>query len=127
MLIAGGDDDETPQAQPTVVSTAQLASLDASAADRGRAQVRRHDDRVVLHVEAAQLDGPDGIREVWLINEDGERMVSLGLLTQGETGDFEFPAGLLDEGYRIVDISYEPGDGDPTHSGESLARGTLDG
>ncbi|WP_110180925.1 anti-sigma factor [Nocardioides solisilvae] len=126
MLIAGGDD-ETPQATPTVVSTAQLASLDASAQDRGSAQVRRHDDRVVLHVEAARLDGPDGIREVWLINEDGKRMVSLGLLTRGEAGDFEFPAGLLDEGYKIVDISYEPGDGDPTHSGTSLARGTLDG
>ena len=59
------------------------------------------------------------------INLDGERMVSLGFLASGETGEFEVPARLMDEGYRIVDISDEPDDGDPTHSGVSLARGEL--
>ena len=82
---------------------------------------------MVLHVAAKDLGGPQGIREVWLINLDGTRMVSLGLPARGEEGDFEFPARLLDEGYQIVDISYEPGDGDPAHSGQSLARGTLEG
>ncbi|WP_114423706.1 anti-sigma factor [Nocardioides houyundeii] len=126
MILANGSDDETPPAA-SVVGTAELASLDDRAAARGQAQVRRHDDRVVLHVEAQKLGDPDGIREVWLINLDGSRMVSLGLLARGEAGDFEFPEELLDEGYRIVDISAEPDDGDPVHSGESLARGTLEG
>lgn len=112
---------------PTVLGTTVLASLDDEAADRGSAQVRQHEDRAVLHVEAADLDGPDGTREVWLINLDGSRMVSLGLLARGESGEFEFPQRLLDQGYRIVDISYEPDDGDPLHSGQSLARGTLEG
>ncbi|WP_162799130.1 anti-sigma factor [Nocardioides sp. 616] len=126
MILANGSDDETPPAA-SVVGTAELASLDERAAARGQAQVRRHDDRVVLHVDAQELGDPDGIREVWLINLDGSRMVSLGLLARGEAGDFEFPEKLLDEGYRIVDISAEPDDGDPVHSGESLARGTLEG
>ena len=126
MQLAGGSD-EDPAPAPQVLGTTALASLDDSPQDRGAAEVRRHDDRVVLHVEAADLGGPDGTREVWLINTDGTRMVSLGLLASGDAGEFEFPERLLEQGYRIVDISYEPDDGDPVHSGRSLARGTIDG
>lgn len=114
---------EAPQAQ--VVGTTSLVSLDDDPSDRGAAEVRREDGHLVLHVEATDLDGPDGTREVWLINVDGERMVSLGMLPAGESGDFDFPERLLEQGYRIVDISYEPDDGDPLHSGQSLARGEL--
>jgi len=32
---------------------------------------------------------------------------------------------MLDEGYRIVDISREQFDDDSTHSGDSLVRGEL--
>ena len=123
--LLAGDPDSDP-ADTTVVASTRLASLDEQAADRGTAEVRRHDGRVVLHVEAEQLGGPEGIREVWLINVDGTRMVSLGLLASGEAGDFPFPKRLLDEGYRIVDISSEPTDGNPLHSGQSLARGTIE-
>lgn len=125
MDLAGGND-ETPVPRADVVGSAQLASLDDSALPRGSAQVRRDGDRAVLSVAAADLDGPDGTRQVWLINLDGTRMVSVGLLPDGKAGEFEFPARLLDEGYRIVDISYEPDDGDPLHSGDSLARGTIE-
>ena len=52
-------------------------------------------------------------------------MVALGFLTAGTEGDFVVPAGLLGSGYRTVDISLEPDDGNPAHSGVSLARGTL--
>ena len=125
-MIASPDED-APAPQAQVLGNATLTTLDDSAEERGAAEVRRHDDRVVLHVEASDLGGPDGTREVWLINTDGSRMVSLGLLPAGEAGDFDFPERLLEQGYRIVDISYEPDDGDPTHSGDSLARGTIDG
>jgi hypothetical protein len=124
-LLAADGDSATTDAD--VVASTQLASLDDQAAARGTAEVRRHDGQVVLHVEGEELGGPDGIREVWLINVDGTRMVSLGLLASGEAGDFAFPKRLLDEGYRIVDISSEPVDGDPAHSGQSLARGTIEG
>ena len=126
MQLTGGSEDE-PAPSPQVLGNATLASLDDSPQARGAAEVRRHDDRVVLHVAASDLDGPDGTREVWLINTDGSRMVSLGLLADGDAGDFDFPERLLEQGYRIVDISYEPDDGDPVHSGTSLARGTIEG
>ena len=82
-------------------------------------------DTITLKVQARALGGDDGFHEVWLINLDGTRMVALGVLAEGDTGEFDVPRGLLDEGYRIVDISVEPDDGDPTHSGVSLARGEL--
>lgn len=123
--VVGDSDENAPAIQ--VLGATELASLDEAPQARGAAEVRRHDDRVALHVEASDLDGPDGTREVWLINTDGSRMVSLGLLPAGEAGEFDFPERLLEQGYRIVDISYEPDDGDPVHSGQSLARGTIEG
>ncbi len=108
----------------TVVAAADLTALDSDA-PRGVAQEVRTDDSVTLRVSASGLGEGDGVHEVWLINVDGERMIALGLLASGDEGEFEVPVGLIDEGYRIVDISVEPDDGDPTHSGVSLARGEL--
>ena len=70
-------------------------------------------------------EGEPGVHEVWLINVDGKRMISIGLLASGDEGEFAVPMDLIGEGYRIVDISVEPDDGDPTHSGVSIARGEL--
>ena len=107
-----------------VVAAADLTALDSDA-DRGVARAVRADDTVTLHVDASALGQEEGFHEVWLINVDGTRMVALGVLASGDEGEFEVPKGLIEEGYRIVDISVEPDDGDPTHSGVSLARGEL--
>lgn len=113
-------DDETS----TVVAAADLTALDTDA-PRGEASAVRTDDTITLRVRASELGDEDGFHEVWLINLDGTRMVALGVLAEGDEGEFQVPRGLIDEGYRIVDISVEPDDGDPTHSGVSLARGEL--
>ena len=108
----------------TVVAAADLTALDSDA-PRGVASAVEKGDTITLRVSAEQLGGEDGVHEVWLINVDGKRMVAVGLLASGDEGEFEVPLRLIDEGYRIVDISIEPDDGDPTHSGVSLARGEL--
>ena len=123
-LTVGDDATPTPDAPDSVVAAADLTALDSSAG-RGVARAVRPDDTLTLRVEARGLGDEDGFHEVWLINVDGTRMVALGVLADGDTGEFQVPRGLLDEGYRIVDISVEPDDGDPTHSGVSLARGEL--
>lgn len=123
-LTTGDDPSPTPEASGAVVAAADLTALDSSAA-RGVASAVRQDDTLTLRVQARELGDEDGFHEVWLINVDGSRMVALGVLADGDTGEFQVPRGLLDEGYRIVDISVEPEDGDPTHSGVSLARGEL--
>ncbi|MDT0187462.1 anti-sigma factor [Microbacterium sp. ARD31] len=115
---------DPPTPSGTVVAAADLTALDSDA-PRGEASAVRSDDTVTLKVRASELGDEDGFHEVWLINVDGTRMVALGVLARGDTGEFDVPQGLIDEGYRIVDISVEPEDGDPTHSGVSLARGEL--
>lgn len=61
--------------------------------------------------------------EVWLFGDDG-RMVSLGTLADG-SGSFTVPSGIDTGQYRTVDISDEPPDGNPAHSGISLVRGSF--
>jgi hypothetical protein len=108
----------------TVVAAATLTALDSDA-DRGEASAVQSEDTFTIRVSATELGDAPGVREVWLIHVDGVRMVSIGLLAAGDDGEFAVPMELIDEGYRIVDISVEPDDGDPTHSGVSVARGEL--
>ncbi|MGW1339569.1 anti-sigma factor domain-containing protein [Kribbella sp. NPDC002412] len=78
-----------------------------------------------LKVSVSGLDAQNGFYELWLINADGERMVSLGVLDPTQGGTFRIPDNLTSEGYRIVDVSLEPNDGNPAHSRDSIVRGTL--
>lgn len=119
--------DRTEQA-PTAVTVASttLDTLDTQQA-RGTAEVLRHADRVDLALRTDPLDPPqDGYLEVWLINEDLQRMVSVGVLRPDAPDQtFPIPQQLLDEGYVIVDISREGFDDSPEHSGDSVVRGSL--
>ena len=110
----------------TRVAQAELGTLDTQQR-LGDAAVVRTDSGVGLEVATTSaLDAGDGYLEVWLINRDGERMVSIGVLEPGRTDQtFAVPAELVEQGYVIVDVSREPFDADATHSGDSLARGTL--
>ena len=67
---------------------------------------------------------PNGDLEVWLIDPNVEGMVSLGFLASSHA-EFVIPEGYDPSAYPIVDISIEPRDGVPTHSGESITRGVL--
>jgi hypothetical protein len=74
------------------------------------------------------LTAPDagGFREVWLISSDASQLVSLGVL-RGSEGSFTIPDGLDLGRFALVDVSEEPFDGDPAHSGDSIVRGELAG
>ena len=61
--------------------------------------------------------------ELWLIKPDLSDMVSLGLVQAD--GTFAVPDGFDVSEYSVVDLSIEPNDGDPTHSGRSILRGQL--
>lgn len=131
-LVAGGwaaSDALREKPQPvasSVMAQTPIRSLDAAATDRGHAVVIEHDGRMSLDVEAHDLPAGSGYLEVWLINTDGRRMVSVGILPDGaDTVDLPVSRTLIDEGYVTVDISREPFDAKPQHSGDSLARGTL--
>ncbi len=118
-VLQGGDDDGDPV---TTVALEPLADSNA----RGRAEVVVRDDGSrVLEVE---LDAPaldDRFYEVWLLEESVEGMVTLGVAQAGTT-TFELPSGLDLGEFPLVDVSVERLDGDPTHSGMSVARGELE-
>jgi hypothetical protein len=123
VAVLGDRDDGNGDGDAVVaVSLDPLAENDAS----GRAQVIVRDDgsRVVqVDLDAPALD--DGYYEVWLIDSEVVGMVPLGVVRPG-TQEFELPADLDLEQFPIVDVSVEPLDGVPTHSGVSVARGELE-
>lgn len=91
----------------------------------GSARLVETDGRLALDIEAdaAALPDPDGFYEVWLIDEDIEGMISLGPMRAD--GTYVVPDTVDHHEYPVVDVSVEPDDGDPTHSGSSILRGTL--
>ena len=107
------------------VSQVALKTLDTRQRE-GEASVVRAGDGLDLNVVTDRpLDAGDGYLEVWLINADGKRMVSVGVLRPGEADTFPISQALIDQGYVVVDISKEQFDDKPAHSGDSLLRGQL--
>ena len=81
-----------------------------------------------LRVETMGLDPlDDAVYELWLLElVDGQAkdLVSLGLIDAD--GTYELDDGIDLDRFSTVDISIEPTDGDPTHSGNSVLRGELE-
>jgi len=105
-----------------VVASAELEPLPGWSAE-GTAEVTEQGGERVLVVDL-ETEPDQGYREVWLISVDLERLVSLGVLT-GSEGRFDVPGDLDLADFAIVDVSAEPLDGEPAHSGDSIVRGEL--
>lgn len=112
--------------EATVAASVDLAPLPAWDA-AGTADLTVTDDGQQVLVVTVDADAPasDGFQEVWLIDTEVSGMVSLGIL-DGTTGEFVIPAGVDVADFPIVDVSLEPFDGDPTHSGDSIVRGQIE-
>jgi anti-sigma-K factor RskA len=82
------------------------------------------DESCFVQVDLTALPdaGADDL-ELWVINNDVSDMHSLGTVTSD--GRFSLPQGVTADDFPIVDISIEPRDGDPTHSGQSVLRGSF--
>ncbi|MCW3493356.1 anti-sigma factor [Microbacterium sp. SSM24] len=108
------------------IAAATLAAFPGHAGAAGEAVVTESSDgeRTVTVTLDADADA-DGFREVWLITADASALVSLGEL-DGSEGTFVVPADIDLRDYVLVDISQEPRDADPAHSGDSIVRGELD-
>ncbi len=107
-----------------VVSTVSLTSLDATHLKEGTAELVDARGVRELRVDATSMPSGSGYVEVWLINADGQRMVSLGTLSTPQ-GVFAVPPGAIEQGYTVVDLSREQFDNKPQHSGDSIMRGIL--
>jgi Anti-sigma-K factor rskA len=107
---------------PRVLAEAVLEPFpDWSASGSARVEENTAGSREIV----VELSAPTGgLREVWLIDPDTSGLISLGLLT-GTSGTFSIPADLDLDRFSVIDVSDEPEDGDPAHSGNSIVRGPL--
>lgn len=112
--------------QSVEIASATLAAFPDHPGAKGTALVTElSDGERTLTVSLDDSDAGDGFREVWLITADASALVSLGEL-EGREGTFVVPADVDLSDYVLVDVSQEPLDGDPTHSGDSIVRGELE-
>ncbi|WP_448614786.1 anti-sigma factor domain-containing protein [Modestobacter sp. URMC 112] len=107
----------------SVVASTALDPLD-DLGSSGRAEVRQAATGRVLEVDLDAPELEDGYYEVWLLQSDAQRMVQVGVVQRGATV-LPLPEGVDLSTYPLVDVSVEPLDGVPTHSGVSVARGEL--
>ena len=107
--------------EPSVVASTSLDRLGPQGS--GDAELLDEDGDLVLHVDTEGLDPGAGFLEVWVIDPEVTKLVSLG--PSRPDGNYDLPPGLDPEQFPVVDVSVEPLDGNPAHSGESALRGTL--
>ena len=121
LLVVGvavlGNDSSSQQ----VVASVDLDRL--GDAGSGAAELVEEDGRYRLQVDTADLDPGDGFLEVWVIDSEVSKLVSLGPVRPD--GTYDLPPDLDPRQFPVVDVSVEPLDGDPAHSGDSVLRGQL--
>lgn len=129
ILIGVGVVSYTGRSAPEqIVASAQLAPM-PDGPDRGgdaEATLNKTDDGYTVTVKATDMSGPEGFYEVWLLDEKNSGLIALGTLAPGQReATFPVPDGVDLQLFNAVDISDEPLDGNPGHSGATVMRGTL--
>ena len=111
------DRDPTPEGRLVL---APIGDRDPSASGR----IAVADDGVTVRVSGLQPTGGDQFYELWLLGAD-KRLVGLGSFRVGEDGaaTLKLPLPVDPGAFQYFDLSLEPGDGDPGHSGVSVLRG----
>ena len=114
---------ESSDDQPGDFIAADLDALSDELAASGEAELADRE----LRVETMGLDPlDDAVYELWLLDiVDGEPadLVSVGVIDAA--GTFIIDESVDLDRFNVVDISIEPTDGDPSHSGNSVLRGEL--
>ena len=111
----------------TTLSQVALNTLDTTDPKQlGEAAVVRTASGYELSIDTTSpVDAGDGYLEVWLINRDLKRMVSIGVLRGSGAASFPISQNLIDQGYVVVDISRQQFIESNAHSGDSVMRGQL--
>lgn len=120
LLLRDGD-------RNNVVAAASLSNEGLSplgSASSGKAEIIQRGTSYLLHLDVNRVPTePSSYIEVWLIDSEVKGMISLGPFHGN--GDYVIPTGVDPAKYPIVDVSIEPSDGVPTHSGVSIVRGVA--
>lgn len=121
LLIEGGGSGESAQSE-VVLSRID----DGPAGASGDVALAADDERATLVVEGLDPSGSDEFYEAWLLDADG-KMIALGSFNVGADGraEVEVPIPVSPTRYTYFDVSLQEDNGDPTHSGVSVLRGTT--
>ncbi len=120
LALGGGDD-------PVELASADLAVLEAAPGAVSSATLLDDGGDVSLDIDTGLAAGGGEFLELWLldISDDGELVDLISLGVVDGSGSYDVPDDLDLSRFDVVDISAEPDDGDPSHSGVSLVRGEL--
>lgn len=129
VLIAGAAGliiSQTSDGGTELVASTDLAVL--AGGGSGTAELVQRDDGLHLVVDVSDLTPAEqaDFYELWLLTPDGGDPQSLTKF-QERSGviDAVVPPGVDTAQFPVVDISEEIDDGDTSHSGKSILRGTL--
>ncbi|MFN8124416.1 MAG: anti-sigma factor [Thermoleophilia bacterium] len=120
-LVVGGGD--APSA-PRQVADVRLAAFgDTPVAAGGDARIMAGQELTLQVHDLAPSDG-GSFYTAWLLGEDG-KTVSLGSFRVPSSGaaTVRLPLPVSPSRFDYVDVSVEPDDGNPAHSGHSVLRG----
>jgi len=120
-FVRAGDDVRT--IDDVALSNAGLDPSGASSTGRAKLVVLDDGSRAI-DLDVRGLPNINGeFFELWLIDRQVKGMVSIGPVRG--SGRYIIPNGVATDAFPIVDVSIEPVDGVPTHSGVSVLRGVL--
>lgn len=114
--------------QPTTrqVATFAMQPLDDRVATEIDGGIIEDGDSTIVEVDLSALPELDGgeFYELWLLDLDNEQLVSLGEVDPTTTA-VPIDAPVNATAFPVIDVSVEPADGEPTHSGDSVVRGPI--
>lgn len=124
---AASTGDERQLASAPAIQEAKLAPvgrLDAGAT--GSAAVERKGDRIRLRLSGLKPNRPGDFYEAWLMDPKNG-LIGIGSFRVSGNGvvNLDLPVPVGTKRFPVVDISLQPANGKPTHSGHSVLRGTL--
>jgi anti-sigma factor RsiW len=104
----------------------QTVALAATTGDAtAEARMRGAGDDQIMTMTARGLPRPPAgaYYEVWLVDDAGKEL-PVGVLAANGEGIWSLPAEVTAR-YRVIDVTLEPADGDPSRVAESVLRGTY--
>jgi anti-sigma-K factor RskA len=122
--ILSSDDSAPIEAPVAQTSLSPVGELDPTAT--GQAAVKKNGQLIRLKISGLKVNGDNDFYEAWLMDPKNG-FISLGTFRVGEDGSttLDLPVPVKTDEFPVVDISLQPTNGKPTHSGVSVLRGTL--
>lgn len=116
----------TSQPATDQVATFAMEPLDDRVATEVDGDVVRDGDATVVELDLAALpELPAGeFYELWLLDLDNGELVSLGEVDAATT-TVPIKGPIDATAFPVIDVSVEPADGEPAHSGDSVLRGPI--